>query len=176
MHPRVSTVAGVDSEWHQDGAAAQAMFGRASGLALLSDGRVLVPDGECAQIRMLSADWEHVSTVWARPVGATQHERQDGPVAQAHFDTPRSTALLADGRVLVADNNCIRVITALCAACLGRAAAESWVVCAACSRQAAWLRRRELLMCLRAPPRAPDVLLRLPALSDGLMASIFQFL
>jgi hypothetical protein len=60
---QVSTVAGDGEEGHRDGAAAQAQFNCPNGLALLTDGRVLVTDEGNHRIRVLSADLQQVSTV-----------------------------------------------------------------------------------------------------------------
>jgi len=107
----VSTVAGEADESGQgeyrDGAAAQARFSGPSGLALLSDGRVLVAGGN--RIRMLSADLQQVSTVAGGGYG-----QRDGAAAQAQFNSPSALVLLPGGRVLVADynNNRLRLLSA----------------------------------------------------------------
>jgi hypothetical protein len=106
---QVSTVAGDDEEGHRDGAAAQAPFNWPTGLALLTDGRVLVADGCNNRIRVLSADLQQVSTV----AGDGEEGHRDGAAAQAQIDFPQALALLPDGRVLVLDfKNCIRVLSA----------------------------------------------------------------
>jgi hypothetical protein len=107
---QVSTVAGNGERGHRDGAAVQAQFRSPSGLALLPDGRVLVADCWNHRIRLLSADLQHVSTV----AGDGDMEHQDGAAMQARFNQPSGLALLADGRVLVADswNNRIRLLSA----------------------------------------------------------------
>jgi glucose/arabinose dehydrogenase len=112
---QVSTVAG-DGEagfgggGHRDGAAAQAQFHDPSGLAVLSDGRVLVTDISNRQIRMLSADLQQVSTV----AGDFHRGHRDGAAAQVQFRHPRGLALLPDGRVLVGDEliHRLRVLSA----------------------------------------------------------------
>jgi len=107
---QVSTVAGDGEEEHRDGAAAQAQFNYPTGLALLTDGRVLVSDYWNNRIRALSADLQQVSTV----AGDGERGHRDGAAAQAQFLHPIGLALLPDGRVLVADqnNNLIRVLSA----------------------------------------------------------------
>lgn len=112
---QVSTVAGcgpagAGSAGHQDGAAEQAEFSGPCGLALLSDGRVLVTDFGFNGIRMLSADLRQVSTV----AGCGEQGHQNGAAAQATFFYPRGMAVLPDGRVLVADghNHVIRMLSA----------------------------------------------------------------
>jgi hypothetical protein len=106
---QVSTVAGDGERGHQDGAAAQAQFNCPYGLALLTDGRVLVSDQGNNRIRVLSADLQQVSTV----AGDGGEEHRDGAAAHAQIDFPRELALLPDGRVLMTDyKNCIRVLSA----------------------------------------------------------------
>jgi sugar lactone lactonase YvrE len=107
---QVSTVAGDGEQGHRDGAAAQAQFNGPTGLALLSDGRVLVADQFNNRIRVLSADLQQVSTV----VGDGGEGHRDGAAAQAQFNYPTGLALLPDDRVLVVDrnNHLIRVLSA----------------------------------------------------------------
>jgi glucose/arabinose dehydrogenase len=102
---QVSTVAGDGEEGHRDGAAAQAQFNGAFGLALLPDGRVLVTDINNNRIRVLSADLQQVSTV----AGDGEAGHRDGAAAQAQFNYPSGLALLPDGRVLVADEDNVRI-------------------------------------------------------------------
>ena len=106
----VSTVAGDGEQGHRDGAAAQAQFCFPSGLALLPDGRVLVADFGNHRIRLLSADLQEVSTV----AGDGTEGHQDGAASQAQFSSPIGLAVLADGRVLVADfhDHRIRMLSA----------------------------------------------------------------
>jgi hypothetical protein len=122
----VSTVAGTSPQrnsgrGHRDGAAAQSMFAYPAGLAVLSDGRVLVSDYGSASIRLLSADLQNVSTVVSGTLhhqvqvgGAPSGGHRDGAVAQARFKWPLTPAVLPDGRVLVPDShNCnIRLLSA----------------------------------------------------------------
>jgi DNA-binding beta-propeller fold protein YncE len=107
---QVSTVAGDGGQGHRDGAAAQAQFYCPVGLALLPDSRVLVADWGNANIRVLSADLQQVSTV----AGDGEEGLRDGAAAQAQFNCPHSLTLLPDGRVLVVDelNIHIRVLSA----------------------------------------------------------------
>ena len=60
---QVSTVAGNGEAGYRDGAAADAQFDDPTGLAMLSDGRVLVADRLNGRIRVLSADLQKVSTL-----------------------------------------------------------------------------------------------------------------
>jgi glucose/arabinose dehydrogenase len=92
---QVSTVAGDGDMGRRDGAAAQAQFCHAAGLALLPDARVLVTDyNNNHRIRVLSADLQQVSTL-------TNIDE---------LDDVSSLELLPDGRLLVGGNTRIRVL------------------------------------------------------------------
>jgi hypothetical protein len=106
---QVGTVAGDGEAGYRDGAATQAQFRSPSGLALLSDGRVLVADEDNHRIRVLSADLQQVSTV----AGECGRGHRDGAAVFAQFNGPSDLALLPDGRVLVGSmNDCVRVLSA----------------------------------------------------------------
>jgi DNA-binding beta-propeller fold protein YncE len=105
---QVSTPAGDGKYGHRDGDAAQAQFRYPRGLAVLPDGRVLVADELNHRIRMLNANLQLVSTV----AGDGEEGHQDGAAAQARFRRPTCLELLLDDRVLVADYNGIRVLSA----------------------------------------------------------------
>ena len=100
---QVSTVAGDGEGAHRDGAAAQAQFHCPSGLALLTDGRVLVSDFYNHRIRVLSADLQQVSTL----------------TNADELGFPTAIELLPDGRLLVGGNNRIRVLEGFPTALLG---------------------------------------------------------
>ena len=86
----------------------QARFGALCGLAVLADGRVLVADFT-NRIRLLSADLEQVSTV----AGNGAWGGRDGAAAQATVNSPRSLAVLPDGRVLVSTvGSGVRILSA----------------------------------------------------------------
>jgi hypothetical protein len=204
---QVSTVAGdgelgrYDLGAYRDGAAVQARFYGPTGLVGLPDGRVLVADWNNHRIRMLSADLQQVSTV----AGDGEEGHRDGAAAQARFNRPRDFALLPDGRVLVADENGMRVLSAdlqgmstlaldgvnhaQCAAALPDdrvlVAGYSHIYVLEGFLPASWLRRRTLLLCLNrgiesAPPAdaTGDVLLRVATLPEVLWKGplIFQYL
>jgi glucose/arabinose dehydrogenase len=115
---QVSTVAGNGQEGayrdgnggYRDGTMAQALFNLPRGLALLTDGRVLLAEKGKHHIRVLSADLQQVSTV----AGGGERGHRDGAAAQAEFSAPSAFAVLPDGRVLVTDqiNHCIRMLSA----------------------------------------------------------------
>ena len=98
----VTTVAGDGAEGHRDGVAAQARFGRPSGVGVLSDGRVVITEME-QRVRVLSADLQTVSSV------AMTH-------AAAPFNTtrwqwePYTLAVLNDRVVTVALNGVVTVL------------------------------------------------------------------
>jgi len=212
---QVSTVAGDGRLGHRDGAAAQAQFNFPTGLALLPDGRVLVSDSGNVCVRMLSADFQQVSTV----AGDGERGHRDGAAAQAQFDDSSDLALLPDGRVVVACEGsvCLRVLSAdlqqvstltnfdeLGSVTALRLLPDGRLLVGDNHRirvlegfpNAAWVRRRPLLMCLLAaqaasraegaaaeavpPPPAPDadVLLHLAALPEELWKGpdIFKYL
>ena len=84
---QVSTVAGDGEQGHRDGAAAQAQVRSPNGLALLTDGRVLLADLFNHRIRVLSADLQQVSTV----AGDGERGHRDGaaaPVSYTHLTLP----------------------------------------------------------------------------------------
>ena len=114
-----------------------------SGFALLANGHVLVADSGNHCIRLLSdvcwycrvggscgsgsgsggctrwltdaSDMEAVGMEVSTVAGnGAWNQHRDGAAAQARFDFPTGFALLADGRVLVADqfNHCIRLLSA----------------------------------------------------------------
>ena len=104
----VRTVAGSVVGGHQDGPAAQARFNFPSGVVVLSGGRILIADRLNHRIRLISADLQQVSTV----AGDGTQGHRDGCATQATFYCPRGLAMLPDGRVLVSQAHCIRVIGA----------------------------------------------------------------
>jgi sugar lactone lactonase YvrE len=99
---QVSTLAGDGEAGHRDGAVAQAQFRLPVGLTVLPDGRVLVVAAADTATRVLSADLQQVSTL-----------------TNADGITARCLELLPDGRLLVGDNNRIRVLEGFPAALLG---------------------------------------------------------
>ena len=100
---QVSTVAGGGEAGHRDGAAGQAQFHQPRDLTLLPDGRVLVAGFNNANIRVLSADLQQVSTL----------------TNVNELENLRCLELLPDGRLLVGERNRIRVLEGFPAALLG---------------------------------------------------------
>jgi sugar lactone lactonase YvrE len=101
----VSTVAG-GVRGFADGACAGAQFDTPSGLAIGPDGTAYVADTANNAIRRIADG--NVSTL----AGDAEPGDADGPPTRARFNGPLGVAVMADGRVVVADtyNDRIRVI------------------------------------------------------------------
>ncbi|QMV43887.1 stalk domain-containing protein [Cohnella cholangitidis] len=91
----------------QDGVAANARFNGPEGLALTSDGSLLVADSENHAIRMIKDG--QVTTVAGVPA---EYGTADGVIGSARLNHPTDVALLADGRLAIADElgNKIRIL------------------------------------------------------------------
>jgi sugar lactone lactonase YvrE len=102
----VTTVAGEGSGGYLDGAAATARFDTPEGVAVDSAGTIYVADTGNNRIRQLSGG--QVTTL----AGSGTPGYQDGPAAQARFDSPEGIVVDKAGDVYVADkhNHCIRKI------------------------------------------------------------------
>jgi hypothetical protein len=102
----VRTLAGApDRKGHQDGPAAEARFASPHGVAVAADGRIAVAEAEGHVIRLLAKDAKAaggyvVSTLAGQP---GQKGMQDGPAAQALFNSPHATLWTADGAVVTTD-------------------------------------------------------------------------
>ena len=104
----VMVLAGDGVAGMRDGAADRARFSDPFGVAAAADGAIYVADaGEAQRIRRIAADGA-VTTIAG---GARGY--QDGPVAQARFDTPSGVAIDAWGTLYLADtaNHAIRRIS-----------------------------------------------------------------
>jgi sugar lactone lactonase YvrE len=104
---QVETLAG-SVEGFADGPAASAAFNTPSGIALDGDDALIIADTSNNRIRRLTPDG-HVSTV----AGSGVQGYQDGPAAEAQFDTPIGVAVDHQGNIFVADsfNDRIRKIS-----------------------------------------------------------------
>jgi sugar lactone lactonase YvrE len=105
----VTTVAGDGTPGFADGPARQARFNGPIGLAIDSEGRLLVADTYNDRVRVIHADGR-VTTL----AGGGAPGLGDGIGDETRFDTPSGVTVAPDGRVLVADtgNGAIREIDA----------------------------------------------------------------
>jgi hypothetical protein len=103
------TLAGNGLGGYQDGLGDQARFREPAGLALNTDGTVVVADRLNHRIRQLDAAGNVITLA-----GSGFVAYKDGPVDQAQFAFPSSVAVASDGSIYVADagNHCIRKIAA----------------------------------------------------------------
>lgn len=108
----VSTWAGTGIEGSADGPAGVAQFSYPTGIAVDADGTVYVADTGNETIRKISPAGM-VSTL-AGQVGWNNRGYEDGPGAQARFNSPQELALDGSGNLLVADhfNNAVRTVDA----------------------------------------------------------------
>jgi len=99
----VTTIAGgPDKQGHKDGVASEAGFDSPHGIAVASDGRIVVAGAASHTIRLLTpVDGSYeVSTLAGVP---GQSGNQDGPAAEAQFNSPHGVIWESDGAVLVVD-------------------------------------------------------------------------
>ncbi|NMB74591.1 MAG: hypothetical protein GYA21_05615 [Myxococcales bacterium] len=103
-----SVLAGTGAAGAGDGPGAQATFREPVGLALDTDGSVLVADSQNDRVRRIAADAARTVTTVA---GSTPGYK-DGPNAEALFFGPQGVAVDAAGTIYVADteNHCLRKI------------------------------------------------------------------
>jgi streptogramin lyase len=99
----VTTIAGApDRQGHKDGPASEAGFDNPHGVAVADDGSIIVAGAASHTIRLLTpvAGGFEVNTLAGVP---GQSGYQDGPAAEALFNSPHGITLEADGSVLVVD-------------------------------------------------------------------------
>ena len=106
---QVSTFAGVsDTELgvggHDDGPLRRAKFSYPHGIAWDGKGGILVADTGNAVIRLVRAG--SVRTLYGKP---GDNRYQDGPIAQARFQSPMDVALGPQGSVFVVDSEANRI-------------------------------------------------------------------
>lgn len=108
----VSIFAGTGVEGYADGAASSAQFSFPSGATVDAAGNVYVSDLGNELIRKISPAGV-VKTLAGQP-GFSNRGYQDGPGAQARFNSPGQLALDASGNLLVADqdNDAVRTVDA----------------------------------------------------------------
>ncbi|HEX8290963.1 MAG TPA: IPT/TIG domain-containing protein, partial [Pyrinomonadaceae bacterium] len=108
MEMMVSTLAGDGSPGYADGVGVAARFNNPQGVAVEPGGAVVVADSDNHRIRRVAADGT-VTTI----AGDGSPGFQNGPGAQARFNTPRGVAVDSHGNIYVADtgNAAVRVIS-----------------------------------------------------------------
>lgn len=105
-HGIVSRLAGGDACGFKDGVGSKAFFCHPDGLAIDSNGNIVVADRSNNAIRRITPDGV-VTTV----AGSGAEGQSDGPGAEATFTGPRSLTTLPDGRIAVnARSGAIRII------------------------------------------------------------------
>jgi hypothetical protein len=101
----VSTFAGTGARGFQDGDSDVAQFRYCPGVALDSQGRLLLVDQLNHRIRAVASDG---TTTTLAGTGGRGHE--DGPVATATFSTPTAVLAAPDGSIYETENHSIRKI------------------------------------------------------------------
>ncbi len=94
---RVRTIAGGDEPGFRDGRGADARFDTPCGIAVYTDGSLLVADTGNHRIRRVTLDGA-VTTI----AGTGEPEDRDGPSAEASFHEPAGIAVRRDGIVFIA--------------------------------------------------------------------------
>lgn len=100
----VSTLAGSGAPGWQDGAASSAKFNAPSGIALDTNGQLVIADTANNRLRLLSATGQ-VSTL----AGTGSAGFNDGPASQAQLSGPSGLAIDANGVIYFTDSNNHRV-------------------------------------------------------------------
>ena len=103
---QVSTLAG-GSQGFADGAKSAAKFDTPCGLAIWTDGSILVADSQNRRVRVVEPNG-NVSTL----SGDGKANLLDGQLANAEFVQPAAVAVASSGAIFVADGNAIRAIGA----------------------------------------------------------------
>lgn len=94
---QVRTIAG-GLQGFQDGVGAEARFDTPCGIAIDTDGSLLIADTANHRIRRVTIDGQ-VSTL----AGTGERGRRDGPLPDVAFDEPMAIAVRRDGQVFIAD-------------------------------------------------------------------------
>jgi len=109
----VTTLAGSGSPAFGDGTGTGASFNMPTGVAVLSNGNIVVADGGNNRIRLVStATYAANSGVVTTLAGSGSPAFADGTGTGASFNVPTGVALLSNGTIIVADrdNNRIRLV------------------------------------------------------------------
>ena len=101
---RVSTLAGSGCQGFKDGAAHEAQFYNPTGVAIGSDGCIVVADPFNHRIRRIEADGR-VSTL----AGSGSYGFKDGAAHEAQFNRPWDVAIDNDGCIVVVDQDNHRI-------------------------------------------------------------------
>ena len=106
--PTVKTLAGYGNIHYRDGVGTEAAFQNPYGVAIISDGRIVVADTYNHCIRLVTAQGA-VTTL----AGTDTSGYADGAGAAARFHHPFGVAVLPNGNIAVTDynNNRIRIVT-----------------------------------------------------------------
>jgi hypothetical protein len=105
----VTTLAGSGATGSANGTGTAASFNGPNGVAVLSDGNIVVADTGNHRIRLVTYPGGVVTTL----AGSGSAAFADGTGTAASFWTPTGVAVLSDGNIVVADaiNNRIRLVT-----------------------------------------------------------------
>jgi sugar lactone lactonase YvrE len=108
---RVTTIAGNNNTFTNDGPLAEAGFFFPTGVVCDAKGNLIVGGWHDAKVRKIDLIAQMVTTI----AGSGDEGHQDGPAAQAMFIRPAGVAVSSRGDVFVADyaDNCIRRISGL---------------------------------------------------------------
>jgi len=105
----VTTIAGGTSTGFADGIGTDARFNSPEGIAVLSNGNIIIVDANTCVIRLLRLSDSNVTTI----AGSAISGFSDGFGTNALFNFPRGVAVLSNGNIVIADtqNNRIRLLT-----------------------------------------------------------------
>lgn len=108
----VTLAGGPDKQGHLDGPADIARFNSPHGVAVSTEGVIMVAGASSHTVRLLTPDPNSAYLVSTLAGMAGQSGYRDGPASQALFNSPHAVVSEADGGVLVVDigNACIRRI------------------------------------------------------------------
>jgi hypothetical protein len=104
----VTTLAGSGSPAFADGTGAAASFNYPTGVAVLSNGNLVVADKNNNRIRLVTYPGGVVTTI-----AGNARAFADGTGAAASFYFPQGVAVLSDGNIVVADTNNNRIRLAM---------------------------------------------------------------
>lgn len=98
-------IAGTGERGYKNGPAREAQFKSIRGLALTSQGALIIADSDSHAIRMLSKDRSTVTTIAGLAEShKSEPDFKDGPANEARFYRPMGLAIDLSGAVIVADS------------------------------------------------------------------------